>query len=116
IGEHDVRVFLVNTGWTGGPYGVGRRIELASTRAMVNAAISGALDNVETKTHPIFNLDVPVWCPGVSEDVLDPKATWANPADYEEHARELARMFVKNFERFRDSVPSEILEAAPSPE
>ncbi len=116
IAEHDVRVFLVNTGWTGGPYGVGRRIELTSTRAMVNAAISGALDSVETKSHPIFNLDVPVSCPGVPDDVLDPQATWTDPDEYDEHARELARMFVKNFERFRDSVPPDILEAAPSPE
>jgi phosphoenolpyruvate carboxykinase (ATP) len=116
IEEHRVRVFLVNTGWTGGPFGVGKRIDLAATRAMIRAALSGGLDDVATKNHPIFNLDVPVSCPGVSDEILDPQATWPDSEAYAEDARQLARMFVKNFERFADSVPKEVLEAGPRPE
>ncbi len=116
IARHDVSVYLVNTGWTGGPFGVGRRMDLPSTRAMVEAATSGALRRVETKRHPIFNLEVPVSCPGVSNKVLDPQQTWPDAAAYDEQARELARMFVKNFERFADSVPAAVVEAGPVPE
>ncbi|MFP5352194.1 MAG: phosphoenolpyruvate carboxykinase (ATP) [Actinomycetota bacterium] len=113
IAKHDASVYLVNTGWTGGPFGVGRRMDLPSTRAMVEAATSGALRGVETKRHPIFNLEVPVSCPGVDDKVLDPQQTWNDPAAYDEQARELARMFVKNFERFVDSVPAEVVQAGP---
>ncbi|HEX3326677.1 MAG TPA: phosphoenolpyruvate carboxykinase (ATP) [Actinomycetota bacterium] len=116
IDEHQVRVFLVNTGWTGGPYGVGHRIDLAATRAMVDAALRGELDDVATKNHPIFNLEVPVSCPGVPDDILDPQNTWSDQDSYAESARELARMFQKNFERFADSVPTEVLEAGPRSE
>lgn len=114
IDKHGARVFLVNTGWTGGPYGVGKRMDLVHTRAMVEAATSGALDDVETIHHPIFNLDMPVTCPGVPDEVLDPKATWADADAYEMQARELARMFADNFERFRDHVPAEVTKAGPS--
>ena len=113
MSQHGAKAFLVNTGWTGGRYGVGKRMDLPSTRAMVQAALRGDLDDVETRRHPIFNLDVPVSCPGVTDDVLDPQSTWADPAAYEEQARELARMFVKNFERFADSVAPEVLKAGP---
>ena len=116
IAKHDASVYLVNTGWTGGPFGVGERMDLPSTRAMVEAATSGALRDAQTKRHPIFNLEVPVSCPGVDDKLLDPQQTWADPAAYEEQARELARMFVKNFERFVDSVPPEVVEAGPVPE
>ncbi|MGH2748578.1 MAG: phosphoenolpyruvate carboxykinase (ATP) [Actinomycetota bacterium] len=116
MAKHEARAFLVNTGWTGGPYGVGRRMDLAHTRAMVDAAASGALDGVETKRHPIFNLDVPVSCPGVPSEVLEPRATWADKEGYEEKARELARMFVKNFERFTDAVSPEVIAAGPNPD
>ena len=80
---------------------------------MVQAATNGALKNVETRRHPIFNLEVPVSCPGVADQVLDPVKTWDDPVAYEEQARELARMFVKNFERFADSVPQEVVQAGP---
>jgi phosphoenolpyruvate carboxykinase (ATP) len=113
IEKHDARVFLVNTGWTGGPFGTGKRMSLPATRAMVAAATSGALDEIETRTHPIFNLEVPVTCPGVPDEVLDPQSTWSDPEAYEEKARELAQMFVKNFERFVDSVPAEVVKAGP---
>jgi phosphoenolpyruvate carboxykinase (ATP) len=103
--EHDARVFLVNTGWTGGPFGVGERMSIDHTRAMITAATSGRLDDIETRKDPIFNLDVPVTCPGVPDEALDPRSTWEDGAAYEEKARELAQMFVKNFERFADAAP-----------
>jgi phosphoenolpyruvate carboxykinase (ATP) len=114
ISEHGARVFLVNTGWTGGPYGIGKRMDLSHTRAMVDAATSGALDDVAVRQHPIFNVDVPVTCPGVPDAVLDPKSTWSDGDAYELQARELAAMFATNFERFRDSVPAEVTKAGPS--
>jgi phosphoenolpyruvate carboxykinase (ATP) len=116
ITKHQARVFLVNTGWTGGPFGVGRRIDIEATRTMVDAATSGALDDVPTRRHPIFNLDVPLSCPGVADEVLDAQSTWPDVRAYDDKARELARMFVKNFERFEDSVPREVTEAGPRAE
>jgi phosphoenolpyruvate carboxykinase (ATP) len=113
IAKHDASVYLVNTGWSGGPFGVGQRIDIDHTRAMVRAAISGELRVVEATRHPIFNVDVPVSCPGVPDDVLDPQSTWPDADKYEEEARELARMFVDNFERFADSVPPEVVKAGP---
>lgn len=114
IEKHGASVYLVNTGWTGGPFGVGERMDLSLTRAMVNAATSGALDGVETKRHPIFNVDVPISCPGVPDAVLDPRRTWPDPGEYDAQARELARMFAKNFEQYRSSVPASVAEAGPS--
>jgi len=114
IEAHGTSVYLVNTGWTGGPFGVGRRMDLAHTRAMVNAVTSGALDDVETKRNRIFNVDVPVTCPGVPDEVLDPRQTWSDPNEYDAQARELARMFAKNFEQYRSSVPPAVAEAGPS--
>ncbi|HET7483545.1 MAG TPA: phosphoenolpyruvate carboxykinase (ATP) [Actinomycetota bacterium] len=113
IAKHQARVFLVNTGWTGGPFGVGKRMDLAYTRAMVKAATEGELDEVETKRHPIFNLDVPVSCPGVPAEVLDARSTWSDPDAYEKQARLLARMFVDNFGRFASDVAPEVVEAGP---
>ena len=114
IAKHGARVFLVNTGWTGGPFGVGKRMDLGYTRAMVEAATSGALDDIETRQHPIFNLEVPVSCPDVPDEVLDPQSTWSDPDEYETKARELARMFADNFERFKESVPPEVTKAGPA--
>jgi phosphoenolpyruvate carboxykinase (ATP) len=116
IEKHGARVFLVNTGWTGGPFGVGKRMDLAHTRAMIQAAAAGELDEVEVKRHPIFNLDMPVSCPGVPDRVLNPESTWNDPEAYEEQARELARMFAKNFERFEGTVRPEVVAAGPVPE
>lgn len=114
IEKHGARVFLVNTGWTGGPFGIGKRMDLPYTRAMISAATAGELDTVSTRHHPIFNLEVPVTCPGVPDEVLDPGATWADKDAYELQARELARMFAENFERFKDTVPAEVTKAGPS--
>jgi phosphoenolpyruvate carboxykinase (ATP) len=100
IGEHQAAVWLVNTGWSGGPYGVGHRIELAYTRAMVRAALSGALNGAPTKRDPIFGLQVPETCPGVPADILDPRRTWKDAAAYDAQARKLQAMFERNFEQY----------------
>ncbi len=114
IAEHRTRVYLVNTGWSGGPYGVGQRISLPYTRAMVRAAISGALDTVETWTDPIFGLHVPMYCPDVPSSVLRPRDTWSDGAAYDRQARELARRFTENFAQFTDADP-DVRAAGPHP-
>jgi phosphoenolpyruvate carboxykinase (ATP) len=110
--EHGTRVYLINTGWTGGPYGIGKRMNLAHTRAMVTAALSGEIDRVPVKHHAIFNLDMPTSCPGVPDEVLDPRNTWSDKDRYDAAAKRLAALFVKNFEKF-GSVSREIVEAGP---
>ena len=94
------RCWLVNTGWTGGPYGIGRRLSIAHTRAMVGAAFSGALDNVPYRTDPVFRLAVPGSCPGVPPDLLDPRSTWADSAAYDRKAAILAQRFRDNFQKY----------------
>ena len=113
MSRHRARAFLLNTGWTGGPYGIGSRIDLEHTRAMVRAALGGELEGVATRTHPVFNLEYPVTCPGVPDEILDPLKAWADPEAYETQAKELARMFVENFEAFSGEVPPEVVEAGP---
>jgi phosphoenolpyruvate carboxykinase (ATP) len=113
IAAHNARVWLVNTGWTGGPYGVGTRMKIAYTRAMITAALNGQLDNVQYKKHPVFNVDVPQSCPGVPDSVLDPRSTWSDPAAYDAQAQKLARMFVENFKTFEADVPASVKEAGP---
>ena len=103
VREHKTRVFLINTGWTGGPHGVGERIRLAFTRAMIGAALDGRLDQVEYRTDPIFRVRVPLTCPNVPYEILDPRNTWADKAAYDEAARKLARSFVENFKVFGPS-------------
>ena len=106
LDRHGSRVWLVNTGWTGGPHGEGERIPIRQTRAMLRAALNGDLDEVETRTDPVFGLQVPVRCPGVDDRLLDPRRTWADPGRYDARARELARMFADNFSsRFADADP-----------
>ena len=105
-------VYLVNTGWTGGPYGIGSRIKLPLTRAMISAALSGELEHVAFHPHPIFKILVPESVPGVARDILDPQKTWSDPAAYEQQAKALAKRFVENFKQFHQA-PLEILEAAP---
>ena len=113
IERYGVRTWLVNTGWTGGPYGVGHRISIAYTRAMVHAALGGELEGVPMVTDPVFRLRVPTACPAVPAEVLQPRSTWADPAAYDAQARKLARMFAENFRTFADGVSPEILAAAP---
>jgi phosphoenolpyruvate carboxykinase (ATP) len=112
IDEHGSRVWLVNTGWSGGPYGVGQRMKLAYTRAMVRAALSGALDGVPTDEDPVFRLPVPVDVPGVPNEVLNPRRTWKDPNAYDEQAGKLAEMFRKNFEKFGEVDP-DVVAAGP---
>ena len=87
IRKHKSDVWLVNTGWTGGPYGIGERINLPYTRAMVSAALNGKLSSVSFRKDPVFGLQVPENCPDVPDDVLDPRKTWENPADYDQQAQ-----------------------------
>src|SRR5436189_2157909 len=105
IAKHTVQCWLVNTGWTGGPYGVGHRMDLKLTRAMVRAALAGQLDNVPTRREPVFGLHVPRHVPGVPDDLLDPRTTWKEPAAYDAQANRLLALFEKNFEQFKDLVP-----------
>ncbi len=113
IERHQVSCWLINTGWSGGPYGVGKRIHLPYTRAMVKAALNGSLLNVETRRDPVFQLDVPVRCEGVPDEILDPKKTWKDPAAYDEKARELAVRFKENFEKFREHADEKIRSCVP---
>jgi phosphoenolpyruvate carboxykinase (ATP) len=100
IDEHNVNVYLVNTGWTGGEYGTGQRMKLAYTRAMIQAALEGELINVETIKDPVFGLKIPAHVPGVPDEVLQPSRTWNNQDDYEQKAKELAQKFKENFKKF----------------
>ncbi len=102
---HGASVWLVNTGWTGGPFGEGRRMPIQATRALLHAALSGELAGVEFRTDPVFGFDVPVAVPGVQTSLLNPRLTWTDPGAYDAKARELAEMFRKNFERFEDVAP-----------
>lgn len=114
IAEHKVNVWLVNTGWTGGPYGVGHRMPIGGTRALIRAALDGSLAELPTEAEPFFGLNVPVTCPGVSPDILNPSNTWENKADYEQQARKVARMFAENFATFGDTVPENVRSAGPT--
>lgn len=111
--QHKVNVWLINTGWTGGPYGVGHRMNLRFTRAMISAALDGTLDNVETVTDPVFGLAIPTNVPGVPAEILIPKNTWSDKNAYDEKAKFLADLFIKNFEKYAPGVSQEILAAAP---
>ena len=110
---HGAHVWLVNTGWTGGPYGVGRRMSLGHTRSMIQAALAGQLDEVETRTDPVFGLHVPVTVPGVPSSVLNPRDTWDDGEAYDAQAQKLAGMFRENFRQFEDQVPDEVKAAGP---
>ena len=111
--QNSVNVWLINTGWTGGSYGTGERMSLKHTRAMITAALNGELNSVEYQKHEIFGLEMPVVCPNVPSDVLNPKNTWKDKNAYDTKAYHLAEQFVKNFDQFADSANDEILAAAP---
>ena len=112
LSAHKANVWLINTGWSGGPYGIGKRMKLAHTRAMVHAALAGELDSVKTDTDPVFGLAVPSEIKGVPSKVLNPRSTWPDPAAYDAQAKNLARMFRENFEKF-GSVDSATKNAGP---
>lgn len=113
MSKRNVNVWLVNTGWTGGSYGVGSRMKLKYTRAMINAALEGKLNDVDFITHPIFKLSMPVSCENVPTEVLNPKNTWDNKELYDEKAINLANKFHENFKQFKDAANTEILNGAP---
>lgn len=111
--ESKVNVWLVNTGWSGGAYGVGSRMKLGYTRAMITAALNGKLETVPFETHPVFGLQMPTTCPEVPTDILNPRNTWADKALYDTKANDLAGKFIKNFEQYAEGASAEILAAAP---
>jgi len=113
IAKHNVKVWLVNTGWSGGPYGVGHRMKIAHTRAMVHAALDGALDNVPTTPDPFFGVGIPQSCPNVPAEVLNPRNTWTDKAAYDAQAEKLAAMFTENFKTFAKDVPEAVRAAGP---
>ncbi len=113
IAQHKVNVWLVNTGWSGGPYGEGQRMKIGYTRAMVNAALDGMLAEVPTRSDPVFGVAVPTSCPNVPEEVLNPRQTWDTPAAYDAQANKLAAMFNENFKTFAEQVSPEIRAAGP---
>jgi phosphoenolpyruvate carboxykinase (ATP) len=114
LAAHDVPVWLVNTGWTGGPYGTGERMRIDHTRNMVRAALSGALADVSYETDPVFGVAVPTTVPGVPDDILRPRNTWPDGDAYDAKARELAAMFVANFAAYADGVDESVRDAGPS--
>jgi phosphoenolpyruvate carboxykinase (ATP) len=114
IARHGARVWMVNTGWTGGPYGIGSRMKLAHTRSMVRAALAGALDGVGFVRDAVFGFEVPIAVPDVPGAVLVPRGTWSDPGAYDAQARKLATMFRENFEHYRAQVPEAVAAAGPT--
>lgn len=113
IDEHQSEVYMLNTGWIGGPYGVGSRIKLSYTRALLNAALTGAIQDEEWEVMPVFGLAIPKHCAGVPDSVLNPRALWEDEAAYDEQRDKLAQLFIENNEKFATLVPADILQAGP---
>ena len=113
MAQHGASAWLINTGWTGGPYGIGSRIKLAYTRSIIDAIHNGDLDNVEYVTDPIFGLSIPTTCPNVPDELLIPKNTWANGEAYDAQAQKLANLFIKNFEKYQAGSSEAIINAGP---
>jgi len=113
IERYGAKCWLVNTGWVGGPYGVGKRISIKHTRALLNAALTGKLDGVEYNLDPVFGFEVPAHCPDVPDEVLDPSSSWGEKKEYDKKYRQLAQRFIENFAKFTDSTPREVVEAGP---
>lgn len=112
INQHNTVVYLVNTGWSGGAYGVGTRIKIKYSRAMVTAALTGKLDIVKYRHDDLFNLDIPTEVENVPPEILDPKNTWVDKDSYDLSAKKLAQMFVENFKKF-ENVSQDIVDAGP---
>jgi phosphoenolpyruvate carboxykinase (ATP) len=113
IERYGAKCWLVNTGWVGGPYGVGKRISIRHTRALLNAALTGKLDDVTYKQDPIFGFEVPEHCPDVPDEVLNPASSWSDKKEYDRRYKDLAMRFKQNFGKFEDGTPVEIVEAGP---
>jgi phosphoenolpyruvate carboxykinase (ATP) len=115
IERHGVTCWLVNTGWIGGPYGVGKRISIGYTRALLNAALQGRLLGVDFRADPVFGFEVPLRCEGVPEGILQPASSWDSPETYMQRYRELAARYIDNFRKFEAGIPAEIAAAGPRP-
>jgi phosphoenolpyruvate carboxykinase (ATP) len=113
IARHEVNCWLLNTGWTGGKFGTGRRMPIKATRALLDAALSGVLASQPMRTDPLFGFQVPLALPGVDPEILNPRETWADKAAYDAQARALVDMFRANFEKFEMHVDADVLAAAP---
>src|SRR6266542_3461547 len=113
IAQHNAACWLVNTGWSGGPFGIGQRMKISHTRAMIRAILNGKLADAETKPDPVFGLNVPVSCPNVPAEVLQPRNTWADKEGYDRQARDLARCFNENFKKYEGGVSEEVRAVAP---
>ena len=113
IRKQAVKVWLINTGWTGGGYGVGRRMKLVYTRAMIKAALNGDLDKVEYTEHPVFKIKIPTSCPNVPAEILDPRNTWQDKPAYDEQAKKLGQLFIENFLKYKEGTDQEVFLAAP---
>ncbi len=113
MAANHVNVWMINTGWSGGGYGIGKRMKLDFTRAMITAALNGGLDNVDYETHPVFGMQMPRYCPKVPKELLNPRYTWADRTAYDKAAKKLAQEFVANFEKYKSGVSQEIINAAP---
>ena len=114
IAKHRARVWLVNTGWTGGPYGTGSRMKLSHTRTMVAAALAGALERASYHKDPVFGLEVVTAVEGVPPELFSPRDTWPDPRAYDAQAAKLAAMFRENFQRFADEAPAAVAAAGPA--
>jgi phosphoenolpyruvate carboxykinase (ATP) len=114
MNEHRADCWLVNTGWSGGPYGVGSRMKIQYTRAMIRAILNGSLADVETRPDPIFGVNVPVSCPEVPAEVLSPRNTWPDKEAYDRQARDLAGRFNENFKKYSDGVSEAVRSVAPA--
>jgi len=112
--EHKVNVWMVNTGWTGGPYGIGTRMKLKYTRAMISAVLEGKLNSVAFQADSVFGMSVPLECPNVPADILNPRNTWSDKSEYDAKARFLANLFIKNFDKYKDGATAEVLAGAPT--
>lgn len=113
IEKHKAGCWLVNTGWTGGPYGTGSRIKIQYTRALLNAALDKSLNDVEMREDPIFGFQVPTSAPGIPVEILNPRNTWSNPSDYDAQAEKLAVLLHENFEQFKNQTPQGVINAGP---
>ncbi len=111
IERYDAKCWLVNTGWVGGPYGIGKRISIKYTRTLLSAALSGELNTVPYRKDPVFGFEVPTRCPGVPDDVLDPSSSWPDKQDYDKKYHQLAARFVENFKKFEDSTAQDVVAA-----
>lgn len=114
--KHRTQVWLVNTGWTGGPYGEGKRIDLKHTRSILDAIHNGSLAKAEFRADPVFGFEVPKKCPNVPDNVLDPRRTWKDPKAYDKKAEALASLFGENFEQFVPECPEDVIKAGPNSE